>query len=156
MNGFHFSVSPEQPAGKRAKLTALPFSKNTQFGVEGTREEVKSSISSYSLNFYGCTDIHELASLLSDRQYSVAGDSNGRVARLPKTQSMLASRACRSSVMIGRALERPKMESIVQHLSALERPWNCPHGRPTLRHLIDLSTIPRPRQLPAVRRATKR
>jgi DNA mismatch repair protein PMS2 len=51
---------------------------------------------------------------------------------------MLASRACRSSIMIGKALTRGTMESVLAHLSALKSPWNCPHGRPTMRHLAVL------------------
>ena len=103
---------------------------------------------------------------------------------------MLASRACRSSIMIGKALDKRTMDTILEHLSQvsgemrgeewrrqraeqrevvpcagrrrsppsptppppphththplirppdaaaqLQSPWNCPHGRPTMRHL---------------------
>ena len=51
---------------------------------------------------------------------------------------MLASRACRSSIMIGRALDGPIMARILGRLAELEAPWNCPHGRPTMRHLAVL------------------
>jgi DNA mismatch repair protein PMS2 len=51
---------------------------------------------------------------------------------------MLASRACRSSIMIGKALNRGTMQLILEHLSQLQSPWNCPHGRPTMRHLCVL------------------
>lgn len=51
---------------------------------------------------------------------------------------MLASRACRSSIMIGKALKRRTMEGILGHLAELQSPWNCPHGRPTMRHLAVL------------------
>jgi DNA mismatch repair protein PMS2 len=51
---------------------------------------------------------------------------------------MLASRACRSSIMIGRALDGPSMARILGRLSELDAPWNCPHGRPTMRHLAVL------------------
>jgi DNA mismatch repair protein PMS2 len=30
------------------------------------------------------------------------------------------------------------MERVLRHLSELKAPWNCPHGRPTMRHLADL------------------
>jgi DNA mismatch repair protein PMS2 len=64
-----------------------------------------------------------------------------------KLLRMFASKACRTSVMIGMALTRfrsckftasVKMKSIVQGLSLLEQPWNCPHGRPTIRHLASM------------------
>ncbi|KIY99177.1 hypothetical protein MNEG_8784 [Monoraphidium neglectum] len=51
---------------------------------------------------------------------------------------MLASRACRSSIMIGRALDPPLMRRILARLAELDAPWNCPHGRPTMRHLAVL------------------
>lgn len=51
---------------------------------------------------------------------------------------MLASRACRSSIMIGRALDAPAMRRILSRLAQLDAPWNCPHGRPTMRHLAVL------------------
>ena len=60
---------------------------------------------------------------------------------LPKLMSMFASRACRSSVMIGQALKKREMEEIVRKLKGIEQPWNCPHGRPTMRHLVDLQAL---------------
>eukprot|EP01038_Epipyxis_sp_PR26KG_P005053 gene5053-7054_t len=41
--------------------------------------------------------------------------------------------------MIGTTLKQPEMISIVNNLSGLEQPWNCPHGRPTLRHLFNMN-----------------
>ena len=43
--------------------------------------------------------------------------------------------------MIGTALETAKMRQLVSQLASLEQPWNCPHGRPTLRHLVDLTAL---------------
>jgi hypothetical protein len=54
---------------------------------------------------------------------------------------MFASRACRSSVMIGTALSKSKMSSIVKHMADMEHPWACPHGRRTMQHLFDLSML---------------
>ena len=31
---------------------------------------------------------------------------------------------------------------ILRHMSTIEQPWNCPHGRPTMRHLCDISEVP--------------
>lgn len=47
----------------------------------------------------------------------------------------MATKACRSSIMIGTVLSEKTMRDIVNHLSTMHQPWNCPHGRPTLRHL---------------------
>ncbi|TYZ68801.1 hypothetical protein PybrP1_005217 [[Pythium] brassicae (nom. inval.)] len=113
-NGFTIRVDTAAPATKKLQLLSLPFTKHTQFGVE---------------------DIRELASLLLDAPLNAAS------IRLPKVMAMFASRACRSSIMIGTALHKEEMQKIVRNLSGLEQPWNCPHGRPTLRHLLDLRQL---------------
>ncbi|KAH7472117.1 DNA mismatch repair protein PMS1 [Phytophthora ramorum] len=110
-NGFTFLVDKDAPTTRKLKLLSLPFTKHTQFGTE---------------------DIRELASLLMDAPL------NPSTIRLPKVMAMFASRACRSSIMIGTALHKEEMQKIVRNLSGLDQPWNCPHGRPTLRHLVDL------------------
>ena len=38
-------------------------------------------------------------------------------------------RACRSSIMVGKPLDKARMQRVLQHLSELDSPWNCPHGR---------------------------
>lgn len=63
--------------------------------------------------------------------------------RIPKLISMFASRACRSAIMIGTAMQHYEMKSVVGRLEKIEQPWNCPHGRPTMRHLVDLQSIRR-------------
>lgn len=63
------------------------------------------------------------------------------MVQLPKLRAVLASRACHSAVVIGDALQHAKMVSIVRTLATLEQPWNCPHGRPTIRHIADLSRL---------------
>lgn len=108
----------DSPAGStgdapgRIFLTHIPHSKKTEFGPD---------------------DVRELASLLRDTSYS--SDRNVECPRLPKLWSVFASRACRSSVMIGDPLSTSQMGTIVANLSHLSQPWNCPHGRPTMRHL---------------------
>ncbi|CUG84070.1 mismatch repair protein, putative [Bodo saltans] len=53
----------------------------------------------------------------------------------------MATKACRSSIMIGAVLNDKMMRTIVDHLGTLDQPWNCPHGRPTLRYLGSLATF---------------
>ena len=108
-NGFEIAAVPGAPPTQRLRLLALPFSKHTVFGR---------------------SDVHELVTLLAE--------APGTPCRLPKLRSMFAMRACRSAVMIGTALDAPKMRALVAQLADLDQPWNCPHGRPTLRHLADL------------------
>ncbi|KAI8273913.1 hypothetical protein K4K60_010239 [Colletotrichum sp. SAR11_57] len=116
-NGFQLDVdrSGNQPVGLRCKLLALPLSHGTTFTL---------------------SDLEELISLLGDHQ------SNEGVSapRPSKVRSMFAMRACRSSVMIGRALAHQQMEKLVRHMGELDKPWNCPHGRPTMRHLSGLGS----------------
>lgn len=50
-------------------------------------------------------------------------------------------RACRSSIMVGKALTETGMQRVVRHMGEIERPWNCPHGRPTMRHLSRLDKV---------------
>ncbi|CAE7768105.1 PMS2 [Symbiodinium sp. KB8] len=113
-NGFSFKVDEAAPAGRRIALVAVPFSKSTRFGEQ---------------------DVHELASILADRP--------GRMARLPRIRAMFASRACRSAIMIGRPLALKAMGKLVTGMAELDQPWNCPHGRPTIRHLVDLNQVKR-------------
>ena len=58
--------------------------------------------------------------------------------RPSKIRAMLAMRACRSSIMVGTVLTYQQMRMIVSRLAELDGPWNCPHGRPTLRHVCSL------------------
>ena len=106
------AVDNDAPPTQRLKLLSLPFSKHTVFGP---------------------SDVHELVTLLAEAPHAAV--------RLPKLRAMFASRACRSSVMIGTALEHAKMASLLRQLASLHQPWNCPHGRPTLRHLVDLEQL---------------
>ena len=81
---------PGAPPTQRLRLLALPFSKHTVFGR---------------------SDVHELVTLLAE--------APGTPCRLPKLRSMFAMRACRSAVMIGTALDAPKMRALVAQLADL-------------------------------------
>ncbi|XP_045596579.2 mismatch repair endonuclease PMS2 isoform X1 [Procambarus clarkii] len=115
-NGFEFKVEEDKPVGRRVALVSMPFSRGWEFGRE---------------------DIEELIFMLSD--------APGIMCRPSRVQAMFASRACRKSVMIGTALTHTQMQKLVCHMGEIEQPWNCPHGRPTMRHLINLDIIAAPR-----------
>ncbi|KAL4438704.1 hypothetical protein ABPG77_006308 [Micractinium sp. CCAP 211/92] len=118
-NGFDFK---DDPASGRLLLSAVPFSKNITFGA---------------------SDVLELVGLLeSGAAQALALGEQAAVVRPSRVRAMLASRACRSSIMIGKALDRREMRLILEHLSQLDSPWNCPHGRPTMRHLALLPQPP--------------
>jgi DNA mismatch repair protein PMS2 len=98
--------------GQRVNLTGIPISRNWSFGAE---------------------DVDEMLYLLSD--------SSTGICRPSRVMAMFASRACRSSVMIGTPLNRQSMEQILSHMTELDQPWNCPHGRPTMRHLANFAHL---------------
>ena len=84
--------------------------------------------------------------MLSESEYGASGDCSGngdgkRYLRPSRVRAMYASRACRTSIMVGTALSVAEMRRMLEHMSAMEQPWNCPHGRPTMRHLINLNMV---------------
>ncbi|TKA30031.1 hypothetical protein B0A50_02750 [Salinomyces thailandicus] len=82
---------------------------------------------------FDISDLEELLHLLSE-----APPGSNEMARPKKVQRMLAMRACRSSIMVGRTLTMRDMRRVVKQMGGMEKPWNCPHGRPTMRHLAGL------------------
>lgn len=104
-NGFEIKYDPDATPGRRVKLCAVPVSRDTVFDE---------------------SDLAELIHRIND------GHDNPRTS---KARAMFAMRACRRSVMIGTALAKPKMEQLVRNMGTIDQPWNCPHGRPTMRHL---------------------
>ena len=84
----------------------------------------------------------------------------GEMVRCSKARSMFAMRACRKSVMVGMPLTHHQMTTVslnsliigefthsiflsyqvIRHMGTMDQPWNCPHGRPTMRHLLDVRT----------------
>ena len=69
-------------------------------------------------------------------------DSPGVMCRPSRERKMFASLACRTSIMVGTALTQAQMKKIVCLMGEIEHPWNCHHGRPTMRHLINLNMLP--------------
>lgn len=147
-NGFRFEYKEDNPPRHRFALTSLPHSgardgrKAVQFGkddVHALCAVLGADGASYSpqdggtgvdgTGIYGNNAVRRYAGL----------SQNGEKAmlRLPKAVAMFANRACRGSVMIGTALSKKEMETIVQRLASVDHPWNCPHGRPTLKHVKD-------------------
>ncbi|KAF8435426.1 MutL C terminal dimerization domain-containing protein [Boletus edulis BED1] len=126
LNGFEleqveeretFGDEDEEESGvrMRVQLVAQPMSKDTVFDIK---------------------DLEELIHLMQDRP-------KGTMVRCSKARAMFAMRACRRSVMVGKALDKTRMTAIVRHMGMMDLPWNCPHGRPTMRHLSDLTSFGR-------------
>lgn len=114
-NGFEIEVAQEAEENDECQyyLTSLPVSKNIAF------------------------DISDLQEIL----HSLIDGTDPKSVRCIKAKRMFASRACRSSIMIGTALSHDRMQSVVWHLGEMDAPWNCPHGRPTMRHLTNLRAM---------------
>ncbi|XP_025204221.1 mismatch repair endonuclease PMS2 [Melanaphis sacchari] len=112
MNGFDFQFQQDAEPTKKVKLTMIPMSNNWSFGKE---------------------DVDELLFMLQD--------APNTLCRPSRVRSMFASRACRKSVMIGTVLNLSDMRKLIDHMGDIEQPWNCPHGRPTMRHLVNLSLL---------------
>ena len=84
---------------------------------------------SYPGRVLGVDDAREVLARLS------AGERNPMPSAI---RAALASKACRSSIMIGTAMSKREMARVVTGLGHLDAPWNCPHGRPTMRHVANL------------------
>ncbi|KAM0709193.1 hypothetical protein Q7P35_003229 [Cladosporium inversicolor] len=117
-NGFEIEITAsdsdemEESTKRSCRLLTLPTSHTTTFDL---------------------SDLSELLYLLSETP-----TSSSVIPRPKKVQRMLAMRACRSSIMVGKVLTMKQMEQVVRHMGEMEKPWNCPHGRPTMRHLAGL------------------
>ncbi|KAL8778476.1 MAG: hypothetical protein Q9213_007399 [Squamulea squamosa] len=127
-NGFIVDVdqSGDSPVGQRCRVLSLPMSREVTFDL---------------------SDLEELISLLGESPPSMGvtttnnsgHESSPRyIPRPSKIRKLFAMRACRSSVMIGKTLQKRQMERLVRHMGEIDKPWNCPHGRPTMRHVIGL------------------
>lgn len=107
--GFDIEYRPDKPPTKRLRLRSQPCSRRTVFVTD---------------------DLQELVVALK------GGTMSSFALRPARVRNMLASRACRKSIMVGTPLNEPVMARVVRSLEGLDHPWSCPHGRPTMRHLV--------------------
>lgn len=125
-NGFEFVINRDEDSTKRVLLCAVPMSGNWLLGP---------------------SDIDELLFMLQDSPLIQDEDrskvSHASMARFrpSRVRAMFASRACRKAVMVGDSLTSIQMTKLLHQLSELQHPWNCPHGRPTMRHLINIDAV---------------
>lgn len=99
VNGFKFDIDMTRPVTKRVKLIGKLFSQIREFGKE---------------------DIDELLFMLQEGTSDAAYLDTCRPSRV---RAMFASRACRSSVMIGTPLSKTDMRRLVDHMGTIEQPW---------------------------------
>ncbi|WRT64199.1 uncharacterized protein IL334_001128 [Kwoniella shivajii] len=115
-NGFDVKVDEDKPPGRGEKISliSMPVSKETTFDFK---------------------DLEQLLHMLSEGSSS---RNQGQMVRCTKARSMFAMRACRKSVMIGKSLTKNQMINLLRNMGTIDQPWNCPHGRPTMRHLTKI------------------
>jgi DNA mismatch repair protein PMS2 len=129
-NGFVVSIdtSGEEPVGQRCKLLSLPMSREVTFDTADLEELIALLADSPAL----------VGTATGDRWNSPAKSTHSSIPRPSKVRRLFAMRACRSSVMIGKSLSKAQMTKLVRHMGEIDKPWNCPHGRPTMRHVLGL------------------
>ncbi|KAH9385649.1 DNA mismatch repair protein PMS2 [Nematocida major] len=81
----------------------------------------------YENTVFGERELVELIEGIKDERVKA-----GERILFSELRKILASKACRSSIMIGRPLNMQEMKRVLSSLSKTTRPWNCPHGRPTI------------------------
>ncbi|KLT42955.1 DNA mismatch repair protein MutL [Cutaneotrichosporon oleaginosum] len=100
-NGFEVTVDEDAPpgCGQRVSLRAMPVSKETTFDFR---------------------DLEQLLHMLSD-----SSRPEGQTVRCTKARAMFAMRACRKSVMIGKALTKAQMVALLRNMGTIDQPWVC-------------------------------
>ena len=92
-------------------------------------------------------DFVNIVRKLQEKNYKIIeGEfkNNDLVKKLFLSDSVLkyiATKACRMSIMIGVSLDKSRMEQVLSDMSKILSPWNCPHGRPTMRLLYELDNV---------------
>ncbi|XP_078485445.1 mismatch repair endonuclease PMS2-like isoform X2 [Ciona intestinalis] len=124
------------PAGKIILVENLEIFRKNGFGFKISSDEATihlTTIPTHNPHPLGPPDIDEMIFMLSD--------APGVMCRPTRVRRIFASRACRMSIMIGTSLTKRQMFRLIRHMSEIVHPWNCPHGRPTMRHLIDIGKL---------------
>jgi len=136
-NGFELHLDEARPPGRRLRVTTLPTCKGMVFNEKDihdllyTLEECESDNRRPSIQ-----DASATGTLLDLAGHRALWSSTA-LPRPKKVWQLLACKACRSAIMIGKALRTHEMEKVLSNLGSLEEPFHCPHGRPTMRHLVD-------------------
>jgi DNA mismatch repair protein PMS2 len=127
-SGFRIEVNEAAPPGSRILVHSLP----TLSGIGFNRSAALT-----------VQDMLEIVARIEDEVFVQEEKGPILLTFLASVRSMFASKACRTAVMVGDILQVPRMHEIVQSLSNLENPWNCPHGRPTMKHLLSIQDLDR-------------
>ncbi|KAI5183544.1 DNA mismatch repair protein PMS2 [Nematocida sp. AWRm78] len=104
----------------------MEYVKRNGFGLNAELTELI-EVPSYEDRIYGENELLEVIESIKEDNIE-----EGKHIIFTELRRLLASKACRSSIMIGDVLNMQQMNKIVSSLSKTTRPWNCPHGRPTI------------------------
>mmetsp|Transcript_88087 Transcript_88087/g.169516 ORF Transcript_88087/g.169516 Transcript_88087/m.169516 type:complete len:1035 (-) Transcript_88087:162-3266(-) len=136
-NGFELHRDESRPPGRRLRLASLPTCQGMVFNEKDIHDLLYTLEESESDSRRPSTQDASASGSLLDLAGHRALWSSTALPRPAKVWQLLACRACRGAIMIGKALRAHEMEKILSNLGSLEQPFHCPHGRPTMRHLVD-------------------
>lgn len=111
--GFKIDYDSSERIGGRIKVHRIPIGKEWSAGKE---------------------DIEEMINALRDSPKCLIEQES--IFPFTGLKREIASRACRSSVMIGESLSKSQMAKLLSQMKTVRDPWHCAHNRPTIRHLI--------------------
>ncbi|XP_053211527.1 mismatch repair endonuclease PMS2-like [Panonychus citri] len=111
---FKIEIRDENPPGSKVYLASVPTSQDAVFGKD------------------------EIEEILAQIEETGSGCNNYKPEKMIK---MIASRACRKSIMINDSLDHKRMRNVLNNLVHLRNPWICAHGRPTIRFLFNINEI---------------
>lgn len=111
---FKIAINENSPPGSKAVLVSVPTSQDAVFGK---------------------TEIEEILARMEET------GSDCHNYKPEKMVRMIASRACRKSIMINDPLDHKRMRNVLNNLTKLNNPWICAHGRPTVRFLFNINEI---------------
>lgn len=126
-SGYELQICQNRKIGNQIMLTCVPMS-------------------AQSNKLLDLKDIDELIFILSESDLNsgsitTASSEQSNLTDGLKSSSLrafYASKACRKSIMIGDSLNMKEMKRVINHLNEIDKPWNCPHGRPTMRLIENL------------------
>jgi len=141
LNGFELKRDDTRPPGRRLRVATLPTWQGLVFSESDIHDLIDTLESTEAMRGSAPRAFEREAPRsrpgLLDLFGHRASFGVGALPRPQKVWKMLACRACRGAIMIGKGLRANEMEKILMNLGTLQQPWNCPHGRPTMRHLVD-------------------
>ncbi|CAD2084592.1 DNA mismatch repair protein PMS1, putative [Plasmodium vinckei brucechwatti] len=159
-NGFEIEIA-EEPINKKRKINKDEHGENTENDIPDEETLVQIKVYLLSLPVFNgkileVVDFMSLLyhlsnhpiifdkgiddSFLKDKNKLTENTGtwfNYNFPRPQKVWRILASKACRNAVMVGKPLNISEMITIKKKLSVLQNPWNCPHGRPTIKYIIN-------------------